>query len=915
MLLGGICFMLNQVPRMRHAPQHVPMVLFLVTISTLTGISLAQDAGMMSDDSMMTGESMMTEKPSFSRKDLDFFESKIRPLLLGRCVNCHSNDGSRINAGLRVDTRMQLLIGGDSGPAIIPGDPDASLLIQAVRYDDPGLEMPPRGRLTRDEIKLLEDWVSMGAPMPAPRERVENPGTEHRWTTEEIEQGRSHWAYVPVVSPEAPTISDASWPRAGLDHFVLAELDIRGLTPVDDADPDRWLRRVTFDLTGLPPTPTELAEFGSDDSPLAREIVVDRLLATDGFGERWGRHWLDVARYAESSGKENNVAYPHAWRYRDWVINSFNEDLPYDRFLTSQLAGDLLLAEDDDEEAGNLIATGYLALGTKSHNVRGNAQFQFDLIDEQIDTITQGMLATTVACARCHDHKFDPIPQRDYYALAGIFASTETRFGTFEGPGNRNAGQLIEIPAGADLPDGPIFPIAARSLIIAARDRAETQLAAAEEIRAEMRSAGIRNPRAARDQLTPAQQQILQRARNAEGSRDIADSILNRFDSTGRPTIDNFVCMGAVEGKIRNVPFLERGELENPGSVIPRGFVQVLNSDWTTDVPQSESGRLELADWIANEKNPLTSRVWANRIWAHLFGKGIVTSCDNFGLSGQSPSNPALLDHLATRLVELDWSSKSLIKEIVLSRSYALSSDWDRRRAAVDPDETSIWRMPKRRLEAESIRDAMLAAGGLLEIEPPTGSAASGLEGAVRENILDRFLGLTAAEYADHRSVYLPVVRGGVPESLAVFDFPEPNFVKGTRDKTNVATQALYLMNSDEITRMADAMADRVLGLEENQKSQVELAFRIAFGRTPSAHEFIACRDFLREFRTAWISDQQESTASLTPAQRRQQARRENASRRNRNDAGMTTLPDADLMAFSALCQTLFQSAEFRTLD
>ena len=223
--------------------------------------------------------------------------------------------------------------------------------------------------------------------------------------------------------------------------------------------------------------------------------------------------------------------------------------------------------------------------------------------------------------------------------------------------------------------------------------------------------------------------------------------------------------------------------------------------------------------------------------------------------------------------------------------------------------------MPKRRLEAESIRDAMLAAGGLLEIEPPTGSAASGLEGTVRENNLDRFLGLTAAEYADHRSVYLPVVRGGVPEALAVFDFPEPNFVKGTRDKTNVATQALYLMNSDEITRMADAMADRVLGLEENQKSQVELAFRIAFGRTPSANEFIACRDFLREFRTAWISDQQERTASLTPAQRRQQARRENSSRRNRNDAGMTTLPDADLMAFSALCQTLFQSAEFRTLD
>jgi hypothetical protein len=907
--------MSNHRFRVLSAPHGRLTVLSVVAMCTLAGPLYSQDADMMSDDSMMNETGMMAEEPSFSRKDLDFFESKIRPLLLGRCVNCHSNDGSRINAGFRVDTRMQLLLGGDSGPAVIPGDPDASLLIQAIRYDDPGLEMPPRGRLTRDEIKLLEDWVSMGAPMPAPRETIDNPGTEHRWSTEEIELGRSHWAYVPVVSPEAPTIADASWPRAGLDHFVLAELEGRGLTPVGDADPDRWLRRVTFDLTGLPPTPTELDEFDSDDSPLAKEIVVDRLLTTMAFGERWGRHWLDVARYAESSGKENNVAYPHAWRYRDWVINSFNEDLPYDQFLTSQLAGDLLSAEDDNEEARNLIATGYLALGTKSHNVQGNAQFQFDLIDEQIDTITQGMLATTVACARCHDHKFDPIPQRDYYALAGIFASTETRFGTFEGPGNRNAGQLIEIPAGADLPDGPIFPSAARSLIIAARDRAENQLAAAEEIRAEMRSAGIRNLRTARDQLTPAQQQILQRARNAEGSRDIADSILNRFDSTGRPTIDNFVCMGAVEGKIRNVPFLERGELENPGNVIPRGFVQVLNSDWTTDVPQSKSGRLELADWIANEKNPLTSRVWANRIWSHLFGKGIVSSCDNFGLSGQSPSNPALLDHLATRLVELDWSSKSLIREIVLSRSYALGSEWDRQRAAKDPDETAIWRMPKRRLEAEAIRDAMLAAGGLLEIEPPIGSAASGLEGAVRENILDRFFGLTAAEYADHRSVYLPVVRGGVPEALAVFDFPEPNFVRGTRDKTNVATQALYLMNSPEITRMADAMADRVLSDKEDSKSQVELAFRIAFGRTPSAGEYIACRDFLRDFRAAWTSDNREKVASLNPTQRRQQDRRANASRRNRNDTIVATPQNADLMAFSALCQTLFQSAEFRTLD
>ena len=888
----------------------------LLAMAVITGPLLAQAPMTSDDDSMMMGGDPMAmgdrESPqTFDRKDLDFFEAKIRPLLLGRCLNCHSDQGSRVRAGLRLDHHTQLLIGGDTGPAIVPGDPDASLLIQAVRYDDPGLEMPPRGRLTDDEIALLEEWVLRGAPMPSARIANVDPGNEHRWTEDDIEAGRDHWAYRPVEKPALPEVSDPHWPLSDLDRFVLADLDRRGLDPVGPAAPNTWLRRVTFDLIGLPPSPEEIEAFEADQSPLARTRVVDRLLASPAFGERWGRHWLDVARYAESSGKENNIAYPHAWRYRDWVIEAFNEDVPYDRFVTRQLAGDLLDAETEDQAARNLIATGYLAIGTKGHNQQGEAQFRLDLIDEQIDAITQGLLATTVACARCHDHKFDPIPQRDYYAMAGILASTETRFGTFEGPGNRHDAALIELPAGASLSDGAAVPVGYRPLITAARDRATRQLEAAEAIRAELRASGVRNPRSARDQLTPAQQRTLQQARNAEGQKRISESSLARFDQAGRPTIENFVCMGVVEGDARDAPFLERGELDGRGASVPRGFVQVLESDWMPSIDSNESGRLQLAEWITDERNPLTSRVWANRIWSHLFGRGVVTSPDNFGLSGERPANAPLLNHLANRLVDFEWSTKAMIREIVLSRTYGMSSEWSRAQADTDPDEIALWRMPKRRLEAEAIRDSMLAAGGLLETSVPDGSAAGAFEGQLRAAFFDRVIAQTGASFANHRSVYLPVVRGQLPESLAVFDFPEPNFVTGTRDRTNVATQALFLMNSEEVTRLADATARRVLANADRTSDRIGLAFRICFGRTPTSNEFIACRDFLREYRNAREDDDRQRTASFSPSERRA------AMRRNRNRGGPPTpnRSDGEFTAYSAMCQTLFQSAEFRTID
>ena len=895
-------------------------------LGAASGMSSSSQDGMAMTDDMPMDDGMMmggATNDQFSQADIHFFESKVRPLLISACSGCHSNNGSRIRAGFEVDTRVAMLRGGDSGPGIVPGDPDASLLIKAVRYDDPDLQMPPRSSLTRDEILVLERWVAMGAPMPEPRgHAVEGvaPGTEFRWSDEDIDQGRRHWAYQKIESSR-PEVENRDWPSVELDHHVLAGLESRGVIPADDAQRESWLRRVTFDLTGLPPTPDEILSFLADTRDGAKRRVADRLLESRTFGERWGRHWLDVARYAESSGKESNVAYPHAWRYRDWVITAFNRDIPYDRFVTMQLAGDLLPANTEDEEAANLIATGYLAIGSKSHNTRGRDQFILDLVDEQIDATTQGLLATTVACARCHDHKFDPIPQSDYYALAGIFASTETRFGTVASNQSRHVAGLIEIPAGADLPDGPLLPEAARSLIERSLNQAKNQVAAADEVRDQMRRSGRGRGRgqSARNQLTPEQQQILQRARRAEGQVRTAETVLRRFDADGRPTIDNFTCMGAVEGDPRDVPFLERGELDGAGERVPRGFPRLLGDGDTTDSIGSGSGRLELANWITRDDHPLTARVWANRIWLHLFGRGIVITPDNFGLSGRTPTNQSLLDHLAQRLVDLDWSTKDLIREIVLSRTYGLSS---RPRPGSEPveiaelDVLTHGLMPHRRLEAEAIRDAMLSSAGILESSPPVGSAAGILEGPIPAQMINRIVTPVLDRYQDHRSVYLPIIRSAILEELAVFDFPEPDFVTGDRDETNVATQALYLMNAERVQEISEAFAARVIESSDDFRNRLELLFQLAYGRDPNSYEFRACRDFLRDVGAAHARDLASRVSEESPRERR---RRMNQRRRGgvrfgdpaddlRGDAG-------ERVAWASLCQTIFQSSEFRTLN
>lgn len=785
---------------------------------------------------------------------LALFEAEVGPLLEAACYDCHSSDG-RPKAGLMVDSRAGLLAGGVSGTALAPGDPDHSLLIEAVRYVDDDIAMPPDGKLEPEEIAALERWVALGAPWPGTAEEAADE-VPYEESTIDIEEGRKWWAFQPVTLPEVPTPADAGWVESPIDAFLLARLEQEGLEPVGDVADAAWLRRVTFDLIGLPPTPEEQAAFLADPSASSREAVVDRLLASPRYAERWGRHWLDVARYAESSGRDSNQVYPHAWRYRDWVIEAFEEDLPYDDFLAQQLAGDLLPAEGDDARARQLIATGYLALGPKSHNTRNPLQFATDVIDEQIDAVTQGMLGMTVACARCHDHKFDPFPTEDYYAFAGVLASTQTLYGTFRGLGNNRPSSLLDLPREADLPNGPRMSDEVRSFY----ERRQGEV--------ERRTEGMASMQEM-DRIDRA------RLRGAEEASLIIEDVLSRWGEDGRALSSNRLAMGVTEGRERDMPVLIRGEVDARGDLVPRGFPEVL-TDASTPVVRRGSGRLELAEWIATEDNPLTARVWVNRVWGHLFGRGIVGSPDNFGTSGELPTHPELLDWLAATFVEDDWSTKALVRRLVLSHAYRLDTAGDRAAEQVDPEARLLWRMPARRLEAEALRDAILFTSQTLDLKRPVGSPVAILEGAQRrEEVLDLLAGGTQV-----RSVYLPLLRDRVPHSLECFDAADPTFVTGSREETIAATQALLLMNDQEVIDAADAFARRLLRLDASDRDRIEVAFEHALSRTPTRSEVSAVERFLRDF---------------------ERIVRDEETRRRPERA-----------AWSAFAQSLFQSAEFR---
>ncbi len=730
----------------------------------------------------------------------EFFEKKIRPVLAEQCFKCHSTQAGKVKGGLKLDTQESLLAGGESGPAIVRGNPDASRLIQAIRYKNENLQMPPKQKLADNIVADLVAWVRMGASWPGGDPQASTAPAKSAYGANYDQLRKEHWAYQPIGKPEVPKPKNARWARSDIDRFVLAQLETANLSPNEPAGKLTLLRRVTFDLIGLPPTPAETQTFMADGSPQAFDKVVDRLLASPAFGERWGRHWLDVARFAESTGMTRNFVFGSAWRYRNWVIDAFNADMPYDQFITCQIAGDLMPASGSEQRNSQIIATGFLAIGPRDLNQRNRLQYTLDGIDEQIDVVSRGFMATTVACARCHDHKFDPIPQSDYYALAGIFRSTETLCG-----------------------------------------------------------------------YSPKQ-----------GQADRYDEeMLYRLNL--KPATDaSVLVMGVREQQYAlDCRLYQHGEVDQPGVMVRRSLPHM----WSTSSPQPgirQSGRMELAQWITSPDNPLTTRVAVNRIWQHLFGAGLVRTVDNFGVMGEKPSNPQLLDHLATRFADNGWSVKKTIREIVLSQAYAMDSRPSVRNMEIDPDNRLIWRMSPRALEAECIRDAMLAASGALDNTRPPESAVS----RVGHGEMRGLNALIIEHESYHRSVYLPIVRNAVPEFLDVFDFADPSMVIGEREKTTVATQALFMMNDPFVIKQSQAFASRLLAdLRLTDAMRVEMAYRLALDRGPTSSERIRAASFIDAF--LWSSPGARVMGS------------------ERLRAG----------AWSAFCQTLFASAEFRYLN
>jgi hypothetical protein len=680
-----------------------------------------------------------------------------------------------------------------------------------------------------------------------------------------------HWSLQPV---SVATKTASAQAPAVIDHHIRTQLQQAGLTSSPPATPVTLIRRLSFDLIGLPPTPAEVAAFSKAarvDANAALTEWVERLLKSPQFGVRWGRHWLDVARYAESNGRESNVTFPHAWRYRDYVIDAFNADLPYDRFITEQVAGDLLPAATDEERARLLIATGFLAFGAKGLNEMNKEQFAADLADEQLDTVSRAVLASSIACARCHDHKTDPFSMSDYYALVGIFKSTETRYGNWVDSENNNPSGLIRLP---DLP-GQLIPNKPLPAAEVAKLKAQVAQLNQEEKAQEARVAKAQKEGV---DLSAEFSDILRNALRIYWSRGGLEGRLQTVADDGRALP---LCMGVQDkpqAAIAPSPIYQRGELAHPGDLVERGFPSALRLPAVPTIPTDQSGRLQLAQWLTHPEHPLTARVMVNRIWRHLIGAGLVRTTDAFGADGERPSHPELLDFLANRFVENGWSVKALVRDIVRSATYQQASTYRADAFVKDPDNRLLWRAHKRRLEAEVIRDAMLAVSGRLDLNRRPGSLTAALSShAVSLIGFDQTLP-PDLDGSRHRSVYLPALRESLPDALALFDFAEPSLVIGDRDVTNVPMQALYLMNGPFVQEQAAALAERLQQQTADETQQIRRAFLLCFNRPPDRHEQQLATDFFRQARQQQIG------------------------------AGGSAL-------LAAYCQALLASAEFRISD
>lgn len=756
-------------------------------------------------------------------EQMRFFESNIRHVLVDRCEKCHG--AKKQQGNLRLDAREHLLKGGDRGPAVVAGQLDKSLLIHAVRHINKSLQMPEGGKKLSDrEIADLARWIQMGAPYPQPASAAK-PNAKN---------GKDWWAFKAPADSVAPKVRDAAWPQSPLDHYILSRLEAKGLQPAPRADRRTLIRRATYDLLGLPPTPEEITAFVNDASPQAFAKLVDRLLASPHYGERWGRHWLDVARYADSNGLDENVAYGNAWRYRDYVVAAFNRDLPYDQFLVEQLAGDLLPTDDAPLRERRLIATGFLSLGPKVIAEVDEKKMEMDIVDEQIDTVGRSILGLTLGCARCHDHKFDPVTMSDYYGLAGIFKSTKTmeHFKKIARWHENSLGGAKEVA------------------VLAEHDKEVSRL------RIRIKTLTTTKDDAALIELKKLRDQLARLEKNA-------------------PVIPT--ALGVTEGKVVDVPIHRRGNHLKLGNVVPRHVPQIVAGPQPPSFDVQHSGRLELARWLVRPDHPLTARVMVNRIWRWHFGRGIVATPDNFGLLGELPDDPQLLDWLSHRFVAKGWSIKEMHRLIMLSSAYQMSTRQDAKTAEVDPENRLHGRALVQRLEAEAIRDALLSVSGALD----KNMGGSLLHVKNRAYLFDHTSKDTTSYDSNRRSIYLPVIRNNVYDVFQLFDFPDPAFPSGDRATTTVAPQALFLLNSDWAMKLCDKMAGSLLKeAKGDDADRVRRLYLKAYGREASDNEVSKALMLVRDVERALH-------------------KRETSVERRR------------LLAWSALCQVVVSANEF----
>jgi mono/diheme cytochrome c family protein len=886
-----------------------------------------------------------------TKSQLDFFENKVRPIFAGNCYQCHSPAKGKVKGELELDWKGGWERGGENGPVIVPGDPEKSRLIRAVGYTDPDLQMPPKGdKLTEAQINDLVAWVKMGAPDP----RTVRPAAAAA-AGAYARDGKDHWAFKPVKKPALPAVQNESWIKNDVDRFILAKLEGNGMKPNEPADKRTLIRRVCFDLIGLPPTPEEVDDFLNDESPKAFEKLVDKLLASPRYGERWGRHWLDVARYSDSKGqfdrRRESSIYPYAWTYRDYVIRAFNADKPYDRFILEQLAADRLNLGNNSSD---LAALGFLTVGD---HFNGNPN---DVINDRIDVTSKAFLGVTVSCARCHDHKFDPIPQADYYSLHGIFASSlepavkpaiagvnaDTNYQAYllkraemDARIQNVETQIITSAFGDSRRLAGVY-LCASEMAAKDRDAYLTKFGADPDLLKNWQrllkgggrqAASIfgpwnflsRIPRArfavqaprflahlddnerAR-QLNPHVVQALKGARpqtmaevaaiygtlfsksepawQATLAGALSDAALrfapNRqraqlFALREQSDMLEMVHPGAPARAMvlqdsptpKDSPIFIRGEAENRGDSVPRRFLEVLSGP-NSPAFKNGSGRLELAQAIANKNNPLTARVMVNRVWLHHFGEGIVTTPEDFGNQSAPPSHPELLDYLAARFTEEGWSLKKLHKLIVLSATYQQGSHNNPAYAEKDPFNRLLWRANVRRLEFEPLRDSILYFGGKLDLSlgghPIDLSEGTHITQKRFLAIMNRF-GKYDLPTAPRRSVYGYIDRADLVEVLNTFDFASPDMPMGKRYETAVPQQALFLMNSPLVIEQVRNAVNRPEFRQQNtDEDRIRYLYELFFQRLPLEQEIQDGKEFLAAYQQPEKAD--SSPAELQPA-------------------------------------------------